>query len=365
VLASHNSPGGPALAGDPASVEVATDLARQLNSQNGQLEEIGSPTPDASMADAPMLDTPMCCAPACCGCCPYWTFGAGAIFLNQSKPGHSPVVTAPVFVEPRLRPGTTLLNAHQFDPGIRFGYQLDAIRHNVGGSCWDLEARYFGINRWNSTEPTITAPTTGVAIPFVPGVIRIATAGSQVATVYESLLQNVELNARRSVNSWLQLIVGLRYIAFDDSIGITVTPVAGASRFNTINARNNLIGPQLGANALLWQGNRVGLQAFGKGGLYGNAASNNVSVTPATGTVVSSSANGGHTSFVGEIGLTGTYRLTNKWGLRSTYEMLWLDGVARAPDQIASSNPFAGTGSVTSNGALFFCGAFFGLEYNH
>lgn len=49
--------------------------------------------------------------------------------------------------------------------------------------------------------------------------------------------------------------------------------------------------------------------------------------------------------------------------LRSTYEMIWLDGVARAPDQIAATNIATGTSSVVSNGAWFHYGAFFGLEY--
>ncbi|HEX4147706.1 MAG TPA: hypothetical protein VHY20_01910 [Pirellulales bacterium] len=356
-----------AQASDSAEREVAPGLADKLSDPSEPApENVATPTKDAMlngpMLDGATIDGPMCCPPAGCCRCPCWTVSVGAIFLNQSGPGHSPVVSQGIFREPRFIPGPTLVGANQFDPGIRFGYELDAIRHNLGGSCWDLEARYFGINRWTATAPTVTVVGAAV-IPFVPTPIPIANTGSTITTVYQSLLQNAEFNARRNINPWLQLIVGLRYIAFDDSVGITVTPTVGASRFSTINTRNNLIGPQLGANAFLWQGSRAAVQAFGKGGIFGNIDSNNVSATAINNAAFGSSANGSHTSFVGEVGLTGTYRITNNWGLRSTYEMLWLDGVARAPDQIASSNPAIGAGSVTSNGALFYYGAFFGLEY--
>jgi hypothetical protein len=356
-LTSRNAPDGQgpaALPDDSSSVEVARELATRLNDENGQ----------PVMASPDNYDAPTCCPQACCQpccCCPYWTIGAGAIFLNQSRPGHSPIINRAATPD-RVTPlGPPVLTANQFDPGTHFGFQLDVIRHNVGCSCWDLEARYFGINRWDSTVP-MSAPATGAAIPFILP-IRIATGGQPISAVYESLLQSVEFNARRSINPRLQFIGGLRYIAFDDNVGITVTPTVGPVRYSAINTRNNLIGPQIGANAFVWQGNRFGLQAFGKGGIYGNAASNNVSVTSNLNQHFADSANGGHTSFVGEIGLTGTYRLTNNWGIRTTFETLWLDGVALAPNQIAVSNPGLGTGSVASNSSLFYYGGFVGLEY--
>jgi hypothetical protein len=347
VLAAHAAPAGsepevlPNVAPD---ADVATDLANDLNNNYGVMGE--------------RTNGPTCCAPACCTLCPSWTFSVGTIFLNQNRPGHSAILDTSV--GNRLVAGPPLLSANQFNPGVRFGYELDAIRHNVGGSCWDVEARYFGINRWNSTVPAFTTPALGAAFPFAPTAIQTAGLGTPIGALYQSLLQNVELNARRSINPWLQLIVGLRYLAYDDSVSTMTTPLIGTAQYSSINARNNMVGAQIGANAFLWQRGRAGVQAFGKGGVYGNVATNNTSINNG---IFTSSARVGHTSFVGEFGLTGTYRLTKNWGLRTTYEMLWVDGVARAPDQIAASNPIIGAGSVNPYGSVFYYGGFVGLEY--
>jgi hypothetical protein len=53
-----------------------------------------------------------------------------------------------------LRAGTMILNReHSQDVpslGTGYGYEIDAIRHGVGGSCTDIEARYFGVYGYNS-----------------------------------------------------------------------------------------------------------------------------------------------------------------------------------------------------------------------
>jgi hypothetical protein len=74
-----------------------------------------------------------------------------------------------------------------------------------------------------------------------------------------------------------------------------------------------------------------------------------------------------NTSFVGETGLTGFYRLTNHLWLHGGYQAMWLSSVALAPEQVDLSSrslvgaPAAGSG-LNNNGDLFFHGAVAGAE---
>ena len=65
---------------------------------------------------------------------------------------------------------------------------------------------------------------------------------------------------------------------------------------------------------------------------------------------------------MGEINLTGIYQFTDVWGFRAGYNMLWIEGVALAPDQLDFTNtPTSGRALVASNG-VFYHGVNVGLE---
>jgi hypothetical protein len=56
------------------------------------------------------------------------------------------------------------------------------------------------------------------------------------------------------------------------------------------------------------------------------------------------------------------YRLTDVWGIRAGYNVVWIDGLALAPNQFAFNN-VDGTGSaLASSGGIFLNGANLGLE---
>jgi hypothetical protein len=58
-----------------------------------------------------------------------------------------------------------------------------------------------------------------------------------------------------------------------------------------------------------------------------------------------------------ELGVLGTYRLSDHWALRGGYDMDWLTGAAFAPAQRPSANQVKATGTV------FFQGLGLGMEY--
>ena len=67
-------------------------------------------------------------------------------------------------------------------------------------------------------------------------------------------------------------------------------------------------------------------------------------------------------SFIGDINLSAIYRLTDIWGIRAGYNLIWIDGLALAPNQFDFANVAgAGTG-LSSGGGIFMHGANLGLE---
>ena len=67
-------------------------------------------------------------------------------------------------------------------------------------------------------------------------------------------------------------------------------------------------------------------------------------------------------AFLGELTLSAAYQLNETWGLRAGYNLMWISGVALAPDQLDFSfTPTSGS-QLSNSGSLFIHGASLGLE---
>ena len=71
---------------------------------------------------------------------------------------------------------------------------------------------------------------------------------------------------------------------------------------------------------------------------------------------------GSRTAFLGEIGISATYRMTEHFTLRVGYEWMMIDGLALAPEQIAGSSLATNTANLKNDDNLWFYGAHIGLE---
>jgi hypothetical protein len=74
-------------------------------------------------------------------------------------------------------------------------------------------------------------------------------------------------------------------------------------------------------------------------------------------------ASDNHAAFVGELGFTAVYQLSPHWSLRAGYQMLWLEGVAVAAEQVPAIDLLAGLAAVDTTGSPFYHGANVGLEF--
>ena len=74
------------------------------------------------------------------------------------------------------------------------------------------------------------------------------------------------------------------------------------------------------------------------------------------------SANSGQVAFVGDLNLTGICPINHLWGLRAGYNLIWIEGVALAPNQLDFTNTFTSGTRLSTNGGVFLHGLNVGLE---
>ena len=98
----------------------------------------------------------------------------------------------------------------------------------------------------------------------------------------------------------------------------------------------------------------------GKAGLYSCDASNR-GTFDADSSHFEGNGSTAQAAFLGEIGLSAVYRLTQRWSLTAGYQAMWLDGIALAPNQIAVTDIATQQGGITTDGYLFFQGASVGV----
>lgn len=288
--------------------------------------------------------SPACdsCPEICgCACVRSWTIRAELIIWDHAG-SNTPLINAPVVV-----------NSGDVDGGWQVGPRLTAIKHGVFGSCWDLEVAYFGINQWsgNQTIAGVTEYLTTPAINF---------AAAPVMLNYTSSLQNGEINGRRAYNEWITWLVGFRALQVDELLAADID--AGLAT-HSVETQNRLYGGQIGLEALLVDCDCWYVTAVGKIGVYGNSADQVTRTAGIGGALPFITYTGNQTSFVGEFSVNAGYRMTDRWSLLAGYNLLWINGIAQAPDQLSATDVSTGVGALATNGNAFYHGVNIGLEY--
>lgn len=118
----------------------------------------------------------------------------------------------------------------------------------------------------------------------------------------------------------------------------------------------------MGAQVLLWDaGERLTVAADGRAGVFGNAAAQHSRYDFG---VVTETDRGSTTpvSFLGEIGVTAGYRLSQRWSAQAGYRLMWINQLALATDGVAASDFLFG-GGIDASGDTFYHGATVGLQY--
>jgi hypothetical protein len=285
---------------------------------------------------------------------------ADALFLHGSSTN-----VDLVFPDPKSRS-----ELNDFGFGTAWGPRISLMRclsdvcPNRGyldGDC-HLEVAYFGMDSWaNSATITgdILVQFPSVLHPAWPPAAPMGTATFNTS----SALYSLEANLRYDTRSWWTLLAGFRWVELSDEFDVAFATGGATSRYN-IDVDNHLYGFQVGGEGRLWERNAWRLEGWFKAGIYHNSADQttfeDLSAMPAG--IATVDASGDQTAFLGEIGLNVTYQLTRRLGLRAGYQLMWLDGVALALDQLDNTNPAAGLATLDSGSDLFLHGGHVGLE---
>ena len=169
----------------------------------------------------------------------------------------------------------------------------------------------------------------------------------------------------------MDLLFGFRFVDLDEAFNIHPNdPDTGESDYN-IRSGNDMYGAQVGVvfdrqpDCRRW-----GWDVVAKAGLFYNDASQTQYVTDfppgfylrdlLNQAPISASDSG--FAFLGELGLSGTIDLTSNLTLRGGYMLMWIEGVALAPDQLDFTfTPTSGT-MLNDDGGVFLHGAHLGME---
>jgi hypothetical protein len=302
------------------------------------------------------------CAPTeCCQLCPCGYVWAEALILDRNNRSANQALVLD------LNTDEVLLSAGDLDfdwsGGLRVGYG-SRLCH-----CWSWEAGYLGYFQ-NSADA-------GVALDdslTLPGDLGLQVNNffgvDDVGVRYASEVHSAEANvvcccasmgcSSRSVE-WL---AGFRYLNLNELAAISAFDSAEGTTAYQVRTRNNLYGGQLGARTRHCRG-CWNLEATGKAGIFGNDMEQLQSPIidfPNFQFRESRSSSDGDVAFVGDLNFTAIYQLTRVWGVRTGYNLIWIEGVALAPDQLDFTNTTgSGTGLFADSG-VFLHGVNVGLE---
>ncbi|HUP81653.1 MAG TPA: BBP7 family outer membrane beta-barrel protein [Pirellula sp.] len=311
----------------------------------------------------------------------WFDISAEAIFLKRTNGGANFNTSSLGAGSNNFVLGTNNVPLNALEPGL-------ALQGNIQvGPGSNLEVVYFGLNRWeNSASATSTAPN---LFSFLSNFGTIPVNGfddpdrSFVHTLsYSSTLNNGEINFRRR---WAEpagffqgsFLSGVRYLDLDEQASFTArgennnTAANNGLRFldYTTNTQNSLVGFQVGAD--LWYnvipGVKVGVEM--KSGVYNNRAHQSTAIIAnSLPNSVTEEVLSNRVAYISQIAPQAYYRLNYSWAVRSSYQLIYIDGVALATENFNAAPPTAllNTGRVPrieSDAEIVLQGFTVGAEY--
>ncbi len=303
-----------------------------------------------------VCDAVACCDTGCLQCCNRWSVLAEAMFLRRSDSGSVPLILD-------QNTGGTLLNANNLQFNHQAVPRLQLMHENC--CCWGWNVGYFGTDSWSTTG---TGGGEDSPALVAPGLIIGSTAPHTLYQLgYSSELQSFEFNLRRRTHDCWTWVAGFRWIELSDELtASTIMPTV--TNIYSVDADNHLYGFQVGADAVLLQATpRFNITTNFRVGILGNSADQTTQapfLANFNNFVDQISASGDETSFMAELGVRGVYQLTNGWSVVGGYQLLYLDGLALAPEQVPVTSVLApGAASLNTDGDLLFHGGVVGLQF--
>jgi hypothetical protein len=317
-----------------------------------------------------------------CGCCPEWSnyLVFDALFLQRDNATDGQPIAVGSQVSPN--PGAPLLTTQSMQfataPGVRLFYG------HRGPDSIGWEIGYLGV--YGMFADAAVQDQDMIAVPGDLGsnVLGWGTADIERPT-YASSLNIVEANMfvydccqecdpcavlackRRSHCRCTDWIGGFFWAGLNEQANLNVVCCEGESpTAYSVNTASNLFGAQIGlrrrADWCRWAFERTYKVGLAGTSLYQSAGPITSSLAPGEIYRGPQSARSNGVGLLSQINLTAVYRLNRHWGLRAGYNLIWVAGVALAPDQWDFTDTTTSGSQLVNGGSLFLHGANLGLE---
>jgi hypothetical protein len=257
--------------------------------------------------------------------------------------------------------------------GVRYGLILNL------DPVYAIEGNYMNVSSFagNASTPDGIYAQNNLAAPSVGPESGILFTSANVTT--SGTISGAELNWRRRTCSPVTWLAGFRWIEWNQGMvvqdrfrfdpGLDQPP--GTSNLDVATG-NSLYGGQIGMDLCLWNRRTSAIQVngVGKAGVFYNHASYQRTVGAfmqdgyPSQQLGPASATADQTSFVGELGVNASLRITDWLSWRAGYSLFWLSCVSTPPDQLSVTNLLESppTALINTNGSVLLDGVTTGLE---
>jgi hypothetical protein len=267
-----------------------------------------------------------------------------------------------------VQPGVRLFVGDVDDCGR--GWEVGYL--GVWGMFADAEAAGAGTLR--APDPLALQPNTGLNDASFARATYASTLNSPEANLF---LRDADSGYDRSsgrpwqrcagyVQGRVDWLAGFRWAGLDESATVSYVPASpSVPTTYGVQSSSNLFGVQVGTRGRMeWE--RWAVEGWAKTALAGAERSQSQApiVDALDGGLIrpGGSSRDGGVGFIGDMTASVIYKLSDTWGLRAGYNLLWISGVALAPDQFSFAALPAGSTAISANSTAFLHGANLGLE---
>ena len=323
--------------------------------ENGPIEEYEVEDNAVSVQQDVHTDGKSCLVECCCPE-PGFYFSAQTLVLHRDNQNRDRTI-----VENALT-FASLVETNDFDFDWEVGQRVTIGRDDGCGG--GVHFSYFQLDDWS--DRVVVLGTNDLTLPNDIGLATFDFLDAdRMQLDYRAEVQNYEINFTQTscCDPCVQWLFGFRYLNLDEMFNInSFDPAFGTSDYNIL-ARNDLYGGQFGVIVNHDDGCK-GWRLTAKAGLFTNEASQSTFLGDFNNTFVfrDLTANKTNATFLGEVNLSAYWQLGCRTRLVAGYNLLWLEGIALAPQQLDFTDTPASSNFVNTNGGILMHGANVGLE---
>jgi len=302
-----------------------------------------------------------------------------ALFLQRNNA----TVNRPVVVD-NTAPTVPVISTGDMQSTIGSGARLLYGTYGEDDIGW--EVGYLGVFDMSAARAATSAGGSLEAPNQVFAAQTGLTNGFSARVTDNASINSIELNMvfhdydggynRRSGRPWqrcegydgghVDWIGGFRWANLQDAAVLTIPPGSSPQPSTySVNATSNLFAAQVGTRGRM-AFEQWALEGWMKIGIAGTTLSQsqtiydaNLPPKPFRQPTASDTAGMG---MIADMNLSAIYRFNDVWGLRVGYNLMWLTGVALAPDQWDFAASQTGGTAINGTGSVFLSGANLGLE---